>query len=140
MKRIIVLSFALFILTAANGFGQVPKMIEKDGRHALLVEGKPFFILGGQAHNSSGWPAMLPSVWSSIEKMHANTLEVPIYWEQVEPEQGKFDFSLIDTLLVQSKQHNVRLVLLWFATWKNGSNHYMPPWMKRDSDKYPNIT
>ena len=140
MKRIIVLSFALFVLTAANGFGQLPKMIEKDGRHSLLVDGKPFFILGGQAHNSSGWPAMLPSVWSSIEKMHANTLEVPIYWEQVEPEQGKFDFSLIDTLLVQSKQHNVRLVLLWFATWKNGSNHYMPPWMKRDADKYPNMT
>ena len=113
---------------------------EKDGRHALLVDGKPFLILGGQAHNSSGWPGMLPNVWSAIEAMHANTLEVPIYWEQVEPEQGKFDFSLIDTLLVQSRQHNVHLVLLWFATWKNGSNHYMPAWMKLDAGKYPNIT
>ena len=82
---------------------------------------------------------MLPHVWTAIDTMHANTLEVPIYWEQVEPEEGKFDFSLIDTLLIQAREHNVRLVLLWFATWKNGSNHYMPLWMKTNAGKYPNI-
>ena len=118
----------------------VPRIIEKDGRHALLVDGQPFFILGGQAHNSSGWPAMLPQVWSAIEAMHANTLEVPIYWEQIEVQPGKFDFSLMDTLLKQGREHKVHLVLLWFATWKNGSNHYMPEWMKSDAGKYPNIT
>ena len=122
------------------GAGILPKIIEKDGRHALLVDGKPFLILGGQAHNSSAWPGMLPQLWFAVEKMNANTLEVPIYWEQVEPQPGKFDFSLVDTLLLQARRHKVRLVLLWFATWKNGSNHYMPEWMKRDAVKYPNIT
>jgi|SRR5450432_82670 len=118
--------------------GLMPKIIEKDGRHALLVDGKPFFMLGGQAHNSSAWPAMMPSVWTAIQKMHANTLEVPIYWEQVEPIAGQFDFSLIDTLLIQAREHKIRLVLLWFATWKNGSSHYMPEWMKREPNKFPN--
>ncbi|MEO3402628.1 DUF5597 domain-containing protein [Mucilaginibacter sp. CAU 1740] len=118
----------------------IPKLIEKNGRHALLVDGKPFLILGGQAHNSSGWPGMLPQVWQSAEAMHLNTLEIPLYWEQIEPQPGKFDFSVLDTLLAQSRQHHVRLVLLWFGTWKNGSNHYMPEWMKRDAAKYPNIT
>jgi len=118
----------------------VPSILEKDGRHALLVDGKPFLILGGQAHNSSAWPAMLPKVWWAIEAMHANTLEVPIYWEQIEPSQGKFDLSLVDTLLTQARTHKVRLVLLWFATWKNGSNHYMPEWMKKEPSTYPNIT
>lgn len=140
MKKEILISFALMAFTIAKSFGQMPAIIEKNGRHELLVDGKPFFILGGQAHNSSGWPAMLPGVWSAIETMRANTLEVPIYWEQLEPEEGKFDFSLIDTLLVQARQHNVRLVLLWFATWKNGSNHYMPLWMKTNAARYPNIT
>ena len=87
------------IMTVGMNFGQdgsggIPRIVEKDGRHALLVDGKPFLMLGGQVHNSSGWPAMLPEVWSAIETMHANTLEIPIYWEQVEPQQGKFDFSL----------------------------------------------
>ena len=123
-----------------TGEATMPQIVEKDGRHALLVNEKPFLILGGQAHNSSAWPGMLPQVWSAIEAMHANTLEVPIYWEQLEPQPGKFDFSLVDTLLNQGRVHKVHLVLLWFATWKNGSNHYMPEWMKREAAKYPNIT
>ncbi|MFS2189284.1 DUF5597 domain-containing protein [Mucilaginibacter sp. Mucisp84] len=118
----------------------LPKLIEKNGRYAFLVDGKPFLMLGGQAHNSSAWPALMPGVWKSAGAMHLNTLEVPIYWEQVEPQPGRFNFSLVDTLLTQARQHNVHLVLLWFGTWKNGSNHYMPEWMKRDAEKYPNIT
>jgi beta-galactosidase GanA len=139
MKKITILCLALMVLTIAKSFGQLPGIIEKNGRHALLVDGKPYLILGGQAHNSSGWPGMLPNVWTAIETMHANTLEVPIYWEQIEPGQRKFDFSLIDTLLVQARQHHVHLVLLWFATWKNGSNHYMPLWMKNNATKNPNL-
>src|ERR1700744_854564 len=144
MKKIIF-GIVLLLLGAVKTFGQsdessIPTIIEKDGRHALLVDGKPYLILGGQAHNSSAWPGMLPQLWSSVEMMHLNTLEVPIYWEQIEPQQGKFDFSLVDTLLDQAREHKVHLVLLWFATWKNGSNHYMPEWMKHDAAKYPNIT
>ena len=144
MIRNLILFTFLFILPTGTvhcqAGGNLPRIIEKNGRHALLVDNEPFLILGGQAHNSSAWPGMLPQVWSAIETMHANTLEVPIYWEQIEPQSGKFDFSLIDTLLKQGREHNVHLVLLWFATWKNGSNHYMPGWMKADPVKYPNIT
>jgi beta-galactosidase GanA len=77
--------------------GTMPQIVEKNGRHALMVDGQPFFMLGGQAHNSSSWPGMLPQVWSAVKAMNANTLEVPVYWEQIEPQPGKFDFSLIDT-------------------------------------------
>ena len=137
--------FVIVFLEISTAFGQVgtemmPKIVEKNGRHALLVDGQPFFMLGGQAHNSSGWPGMLPRVWSAVKEMNANTLEVPIYWEQIEPQPGKFDFSLVDTLLKQGREHKVHLVLLWFATWKNGSSHYMPAWMKHEPAKYPNIT
>jgi hypothetical protein len=145
MLWIISIGFVIVFLEVSTSFGQVgtemmPKIVEKDGRHALLVDGQPFLMLGGQAHNSSGWPGMLPQVWCAIESMHANTLEVPIYWEQIEAQPGKFDFSLVDTLLKQGREHKVHLVLLWFATWKNGSSHYMPEWMKREPSKYPNIT
>ncbi|MCX6238013.1 MAG: DUF5597 domain-containing protein [Bacteroidia bacterium] len=145
LVRMATLSLLIALLSvntawSQTGKGTVPQIIEKNGRHALLVDGKPFLILGGQAHNSSAWPGMMPQVWTAIEEMHANTLEVPIYWEQIEPQLGKFDFSLVDTLLKQGREHKVHLVLLWFATWKNGSSHYMPEWMKREPSKYPNIT
>ena len=143
--RIAVLGFAAALLVCGallcqTGAGTIPQIIGKNNRHALLVDGQPFFMLGGQAHNSSGWPGMMPGVWSAVNAMHANTLEVPIYWEQIEPQPGKYDFSLIDTLLKQGRDHKVNLVLLWFATWKNGSSHYMPEWMKLDPRKYSNIT
>jgi hypothetical protein len=145
MNRKITIGYILLFINLCVVLGQsgavtMPQIIEKNGRHALMVDGQPFFMLGGQAHNSSGWPGMLPTVWSAVKAMNANTLEIPVYWEQIEPQPGKFDFSLVDTLLKQGRENNVKLVLLWFATWKNGSNHYMPEWMKRDAAKYPNIT
>src|SRR5450432_3282569 len=146
LKYIQAIAFStLTFLFAEKTFSQssaygLPKIVEKNGRHALLVDGQPFFILGGQVHNSSAWTAMMPQVWQAVATLNANTVELPIYWEQIEPQPSKFDFMLIDTLLLQAREHKVRLVLLWFATWKNGSNHYMPEWMKRDAVKYPNIT
>lgn len=143
--RASILFLACGLLITGKTFGQrtadnMPELIQENGRHALLVDGTPFLVLGGQVHNSSAWPGMLPAVWKAAEQLHLNTLETPIYWEQVEPQPGKFEFSVMDTLLSQARKHRVHLVLLWFGTWKNGSNHYMPAWMKENAEKYPNIT
>ena len=83
----------------------LPQLVTENGRHALIVDGEPFLILGAQCHNSSAWPAMLPKVWPAIDYLHANTLEIPIYWEQFEPEPGKFDTSVVDTILTQARKH-----------------------------------
>jgi Domain of unknown function (DUF5597)/Beta-galactosidase len=117
----------------------IPRFEQKDGRYALFVDGAPYLMLGAQANNSSAWPAMLPKVWPAIEYLHANTVELPIYWEQFEPEEGRFDYSLLDTLLAQAREHHVHLVLLWFGTWKNGSSHYIPLWMKSQPERYPKM-
>ncbi len=126
-------------LSAQDNESALPHLVRKDGRHALIVDGAPFLMLGAQSHNSSAWPATMPKVWAAIEAAQANTLEVPVYWEQFEPEQGKFDYSMVDQLLMGAREHKVRLVLLWFATWKNGSSHYLPMWMKRQPELCPRI-
>jgi hypothetical protein len=118
----------------------IPRLVKKDGRYALMVDDAPYLMLGAQVHNSSAWPAMLPKVWPAMEFLNVNTVEIPVYWEQFEPRQGQYDHSVIDTLLAEARQHKVRLVLLWFGTWKNGSQHYMPEWMKLAPDKYPHLT
>ena len=51
--------------------------------------------------------------------------------------EGKFDFSSVDLILKQAREHHLRLVLLWFGTWKNGSSHYTPEWIKLNQEKYP---
>jgi hypothetical protein len=132
----------VILLTLISPFARaddsLPHIVQKDGRYALFVDGAPYLILGAQVNNSSAWPAMLPQVWPAMDYLHVNTVEIPIYWEQLEPEQGHFNFSIVDILLAQAREHNVHLVLLWFGTWKNGSNHYMPQWMKLDPARYPN--
>jgi hypothetical protein len=117
----------------------LPHLVQKDGRHAFIVDGAPFLMLGVQAGNSSNWPATLPKVWPAVDYLHANTLEIPIYWEQFEPRPGVYDPSAVDTLIQQAREHHVRLVLLWFGTWKNGSAHYLPLWMKADAEKFPKV-
>ena len=120
-----------------SGAKPIPSIAEKNGRFALMVDGEPFLMLGVQANNSSAWPAYLGKVWPAVETLRANTVELPVYWEQVEAEPGKYDFSLVDLIVKQAREHKVRLVLLWFGTWKNGSSHYTPEWVKADQEKYP---
>ena len=117
----------------------LPEVVTRDGRHALLVDGKPFLILGAQVNNSSNWPQALDDVWPAIEVVKPNTVMVPVAWEQVEPTEGKFDFSFVDALLAQARQRDVRLIVLWFATWKNNAPHYAPSWVKLDNQRFPRV-
>ncbi len=135
-----LLGAALLCSTAAHAqTNDLPHIATHDGRHALIIDGAPFLILGAQANNSSNYPAQLPMVWAAIDRLGANTLEMPVAWEQIEPKEGQFDFSWVDTLLAEARAHHVRLAPLWFATWKNGSPHYTPAWVKTDTQRFPRV-
>jgi beta-galactosidase GanA len=127
----------LVIATAADA--SLPRIETRDGRHALIVDDKPFLVLGAQANNSSNYPAMLDTVFPVLDALEANTLEMPVAWEQLEPTEGRFDFTFVDTLLLQARAHHKRLILLWFATWKNTSPSYAPEWVKSDTTRFPRM-
>ena len=143
-----LLRFAGWMFVAAAWVGlsfsalrgqELPRIVEQAGRATLMVDGQPFFLLGAQVDNSSGWQDRLQAVWPAAEQMRLNTLEVPVYWEQMEPQSGRFDFTVVDGILSQAREHKVRLVLLWFGTWKNGKMHYVPDWVKQDTARYPRM-
>jgi hypothetical protein len=142
MKKLVALFFGLILALllipiAPAQSNEIPHLEKKDGRFALIVDGRPFLVLGGQINNSSAWPATLAGAWSAAEAMRANTVEAPVYWEQMEPTKGTFVFSNVDLMVTQARQHKLHLVLLWFGTWKNGQNHYVPEWIKSDTKTYP---
>lgn len=117
----------------------IPSVVEKNGRFALMVDGAPYLMLGVQANNAANYPSALPKVWPAVIALHANTLEMPVAWEQIEPVEGKFDFSWVDTLVHEARGNDTRLVLVWFATWKNTSPGYAPAWVKRDTKRFPHM-
>ncbi len=117
----------------------LPKIESRNGRHALMVDGAPFLMLGAQANNAVNYPDFLHTIWPVLDQMHANTLEIPVAWQQVEPVEGAFDFSYLQTLLDQARAHEKRLVLLWFGTWKNTGYAYTPDWVKLDSKRFPRL-
>lgn len=139
--RHIILPTILFLMLLISPISLLAQeaihIANKDGRFALVVDGKPYLMLGAQINNSSSWASTLPQVWPALEAMHVNTVEAPVYWEQFEPEPGKFDFSTVDQLVNGARERKLHLVLLWFGTWKNGQAHYVPEWVKSDLKKYP---
>ena len=103
-RKAVFLGLALSFATMAGRRADSGDRDCATGDHALMVDGAPFLVLGAQMNNSSAWPAMLPKVWPAVKKLQANTLSVPIAWEQVEPVEGKFDFSFLDTLLTEARE------------------------------------
>src|SRR4051794_18244423 len=122
-------------LTAAP----LPQIARQGNKYSLLVEGKPYLILGAQVNNSSGWPSQFENVLPGAAALHLNTIEVPVYWEDVEPQEGQFRFDTFDRILELAREHQFRLVLLWFGTWKNGTMDYAPGWVKANPDRFPRM-
>lgn len=132
------LSFTLF--TGGYGQDEVPFLRKTGNATQLVVDGKPFIILGGELGNStaSTMENMQP-VWEKVKEMHLNTLLVPVYWERIEPQEGQFDFTLIRDLITEARKNNLRIVYLWFGSWKNSMSCYAPAWIKLNEEKYPRI-
>src|SRR5206468_11164571 len=105
MRILLTLLLLLSATLAAAQTAPLPRIETSAGRHALIVDGRPFLMLGAQVNNSSNYPAMLPEIWPTIRALHANTVEVPVAWEQIEPVEGRFDFSFLDTLLREAREN-----------------------------------
>lgn len=112
-------------------------MIRFDGP-TLLVDGEPFLIVGGELHNSSASSvAAIARSFATTAALGVNTILAPVAWEQFEPDEGSFDTTLVDAMLATARRLGVRLVLLWFGSWKNGMSTYAPAWVKLDQARFP---
>jgi beta-galactosidase GanA len=143
--KLILLSVSFWLLTT-HLHGQTtptttPHLIHTNGTTQLSVDGHPFLILGGELGNSSASSrTYMKPIWPKLVKMHLNTVVTPVYWELLEPKEGQFDYTLVDALINNARQHRLKLVLLWFGTWKNSMSCYVPAWMKSDQQRFPRST
>ncbi len=140
MLRWIAISIVCSLLIPA-GYGQAgsqPEIRLDKPNGQLLVQGKPFLILGGELGNSSaGTLAQADAILPEMARLHMNTVLMPVAWEQVEPREGSFDFSIVDHWIDIAREQNLHLVLLWFGSWKNAFSEYAPEWVKSDTKRFP---
>ena len=126
-------------LAAAQG--QTIAHLEKHGTTTqLIVDGKPYLVLGGELANTASSSAeYMKPVWPRLAKMHLNTVLTGMSWAQFEPAEGKYDYALVDGLLASARQEHLKIVFVWFGSWKNGISSFAPTWVKADQERFPRV-
>lgn len=147
MERLGLFTLLILIVSAGPVVGQtrdshpgLPHLERRGSATQLIVDGKPYLVLAGELHNSSSSSVeYMKPVWPRLTAMHLNTVLLPVAWETIEPEEGKFDFKCVDGLLEGARENNLRLVVLWFGAWKNTYSSYAPAWVKTNVERFPRV-
>lgn len=136
--RHILFTLILTALAWGRPAAQESRLQRQGTATQLMVDGKPFLILGGELGNSSASCARdIERIFPKLERMGLNTVLVPAYWDLTEPVEGQFDFSLTDKVIEQARKNHLKVVFLWFGAWKNSMSCYAPLWFKENYKKYP---
>ena len=129
---------------AVQCYGQavsaVPHLQKQGGATQLIVDGKPFLALAGELGNNTATSLEnMQPIWAKLVSGNLNSVLAAISWAQMEPAEGKFEFALVDGLIQEARRNNLKLVFLWFGSWKNGLSSYAPYWVKNDYRRFPRI-
>lgn len=117
---------------------RIPYLRKQGTATQLVVKERPFLMLAGELGNSSSSSVgYMREVWPRLAEMNLNTVLMPVYWELIEPAEGKYDYSLVDGLIQDARKSNLHIVPLWFASWKNSMSCYAPAWVKTNPDRFP---
>ena len=130
------LAIGLTIGLTARADSSLPRLESQGTAKRLIVDGKPFLILGGELGNSTGEPDYLRQFWPKFKALNLNSIVAPSYWDVIESSEGKFDFATVDGLIRDARAQNMKLVLLWFGTWKNSMSCYAPVWVKTNVTRF----
>ena len=137
IKRLIFTAAALML--AAGAFAQ-PALVTRNGITRFEINGKPFVMFGGELHNSTSSSESYMEkigVWEQMKAGNFNTVIASSSWELIEPQEGIYDFSSVDHVILNARKHGLKVVMIWFASWKNGTSTYAPGFVKRNPKKYP---
>ena len=143
MRRARAAQALLFCLLCAGAgatarAASLPHLRFAHGTAQLIVHGRPFLIRGGELENSTaGTAAAANTVLPALARRQFNTVLMPVVWDEIEPVEGRFDFSVLDHWMTVARRTHLHLVLLWFGSWKNAFSSYAPRWVLDDPRRFP---
>lgn len=116
----------------------LPALKKTEKGFTFEIDGRPTLLLGGQIHNSSS--SSLEAIEKSFAKAAAlnyNSVISPISWNQFEPVEGEFDYTLISHQIRVAERYSLKLVIIWFGAFKNAKSTYAPSWVRADTERFP---
>lgn len=136
MKKAFIFLFVGILSTI--GFAQSVLPHLRDNQ--LIVDGQPYLMIAGELHNSAASSAEhMDRIWPKLKRLNLNTVLATITWDQFEPEEDQFDYEMIDYLIREAEENDLKLVIVWFGSWKNGQSSYIPIWVKKDTERFPRV-
>ena len=137
-------AFSCAALVATHCYGQaasdIPHLQKQGTATQLIVDGKPFLAVTGEMGNNTATSLEnMQPIWSKLVAGNLNCVLAAVHWAQLEPTEGQYEFSLVDGLIQEARRNNLKLVFLWFGSWKNGLSSYVPYWVKKDYKRFPRI-
>jgi hypothetical protein len=137
----LIFAIGFLFCLSIQGLAQSVGLQKQGNSLQMQVDGHPYLILGGELGNSSAsCEADIERIFPKLRRMGLNTVLVPAYWELIEPEEGKFDFSLTDKVILTAREQALKVVFLWFGAWKNSMSCYAPQWVKSNTRRFPRAT
>ncbi|HNX05719.1 MAG TPA: beta-galactosidase, partial [Opitutales bacterium] len=137
MKHLLAIA-AVVAGAGLQGFAaEIPHLQSVGNSIQLIVDGKAMLLRAGETDNSSGEPSVLASSWKDFAAMNMNAVVTPVYWDQIEPREGSFDWASVDGIIEAARENRMRVVFLWFGSWKNSMSCYAPAWVKADTARFP---
>lgn len=103
----------------------------------LAVNGEPFVVIGAEVHNSSSSTThAINGSFETVRRLGANTVLAPVAWDLFEPVEDVFDTHLLDAMIEAAGALELKLIPLWFGSWKNAASTYVPAWVKQDPERF----
>ena len=82
----------------------VPHLQKQGAATQLVVDGKPFLALAAELNNSSASSLdYMKPLWPRLAATHLNTVLATASWELIEPQEGRFDFTVVDGLIQEAR-------------------------------------
>ena len=115
LSRYVLIFFFMFVLSCSHTYA-LPSLQRKGTATQLLVEGKPFLMLGVETTNKLlDDPSDLPHLdenLSMYKRAGVNTVLIPVTWASLEPVEDQYDYTMIDALIQGCRRHKLKLVVL----------------------------
>jgi len=118
----------------------IPHLEKKGTATQFIVDGKPFIALCGELTNNAATSLeYMKPVWPTLKAGNLNSVIAGVSWAMVEPEEGKYNFDIVGAVINEARKNDLKLIFIWFASWKNGLSSYIPDWVKKDYERFPRV-